>query len=310
MSLHPHIVAALKAAENLPAYDTLPIEQARAQVKRGYPLRVPPIPVGSIDNRHIPGPDGTLPIRIYWPESIHAGPLPLLMFFHGSGFVLLDLDTHDDICRRLCSGADCIVVSVDYRLAPEHKFPSGLEDCIEATRWAARNASELGGDPSRMGIAGDSAGACLVASTAMALRALEHSRLRAQLLFYPVTDHYAPPTASYLEFATGYGLSRRGMEWFWDHYLADPSQADDPRASPLRARSFADLPAACVLTAAFDVLRDEGEQYAARLQQAGVDTTLRRCERLNHGFLRWADDIDEVAEAIDMACAWLRRALA
>jgi acetyl esterase len=308
MPLHPRIVAALQAAERFPPYESLPIGEARAQVKRAYPPRIPPIPVRAAEDRVIPGPGGDLPIRIYRPAG--DGELsPMLLFFHGSGFVLLDLDTHDDICRRLCRDAGCIVVSVDYRLAPEHKFPAGPDDCLAATHWAVRNAAALGGDPARIAVAGDSAGGCLAAVTAIRLRDAHGPRLRGQLLFYPVTDYPKPPTDSYALFANGYGLTASGMQWFWDHYLNDAREAVDPIASPLRVASFAGLPAACILTAEFDVLRDEGERYAALLQDAGVATTVRRCEHLNHGFLRWADDIDEVAAAIATACAWLRTTL-
>ncbi|MFM9883765.1 MAG: alpha/beta hydrolase [Burkholderiales bacterium] len=303
MPLHPRIARALKAAEGMPPYDTLPIDQARAQVKLAYPPRVPPIPVRSVENRAIPGPGGTIPIRIYWPDD--TGPLPLLVFFHGSGFVLLDLDTHDDICRRLCQGGRCIVVSVDYRLAPEHKFPAGPDDCLAATRWVASHAAALDGDAARIAVAGDSAGGCLAAATALQIRDTGGVNLCGQLLFYPVTNYYAPPTRSYVELAQGYGLTQSGMQWFWDHYLTIHSEADDARASPLRARSFDRLPAACILTAEYDVLRDEGEQYAKRLQEAGVDTMLRRCEGMNHGFIKWVDEIDEAARAINEACEWL-----
>ncbi len=303
MPLHPRIARALKAAESIPAYDTLPIDQARAQVKAAYPPRVPPIPVRSVEERDIPGPGGMIPVRIYRPEG--TGLLPVLVFFHGSGFVLLDLDTHDDICRRLCRGGKCIVVSVDYRLAPEHKFPAGPDDCLAATRWVASNAADLGGDAARIAVAGDSAGGCLAAATALQLRDAGGPLLCGQLLFYPVTDHYSPPTRSYRELAQGYGLTQRGMQWFWDHYLTNPSEAGDARASPLRARSFDRLPSACILTAEYDVLRDEGEHYAERLREAGVDIVMRRCEGMNHGFIKWVDEIEEAARAINEACDWL-----
>lgn len=303
MPLHPRIARALKAAEKFAPYDTLPVDQARAQVKLAYPPREPPIPVQAVEDRAIPGPGEPIPIRIYWPEG--TGPFPLLVFFHGSGFVLLDLDTHDDICRRLCCGAQCVVVSVDYRLAPEHKFPAGPDDCLAATRWVATHAREIGGDPARIAVAGDSAGGCLAAATALQLHDAGSPTLCGQLLFYPVTDYYAPPTRSYVELANGYGLTQSGMQWFWNHYLTGPSDADDPRAAPLRARSFERLPAACIFTAEFDVLRDEGEQYAKRLQEAGVATVVRCCEGMNHGFIRWVDEIEEVARAIDEACNWL-----
>jgi acetyl esterase len=303
MPLHPRIVRALKAAEKFPPYDTLPVDQARAQVKLGHPPRIPPLAVHAVDNRVILGPAGSIPIRIYWPNA--KGPHPVLVFFHGSGFVLLDLDSHDDICRRLCRGAECVVVSIDYRLAPEHKFPAGPDDCLAATRWVAAHAAEIGGDAARIALAGDSAGGCLAAATALQLRDSGGPSLRGQLLFYPVTDYHTPPTHSYVERAQGYGLSQSGMQWFWNHYLNDVSEADNPRASPMRATSFARLPAAYIVTAEYDVLRDEGEAYGKRLRQAGVATVVHRCRSLNHGFIRWVDEIEEVARAIDDACGWL-----
>lgn len=304
MALHPRIVAALQAAERFPPYDSLPVPEARAFVKLGYPPRDPPVPVRTVDNRAIDGPRGSIPIRIYRPDC--RGPLPLLVFFHGSGFVLLDLDSHDDLCRRLCRGAQCIVVSVDYRLAPEHKFPAGPDDCLAATRWAAAHADELGADAARIAVAGDSAGGCLAAVTALRARDEGGPALRGQLHFYPVTDYYDPPTPSYAAFASGYGLTASGMRWFWDHYLADPADANDARAAPLRAATFAGLPPACIITAEYDVLRDEGEAYARCLRDEGIAVALRRCAGLNHGFLRWGDEIDEVAAAIEFGCAWLR----
>ncbi len=313
MPLHPRIAEALEAAAKLPAYHTLPLAQARAMAKAGYPPRVPPVAVRAVVNRQVDGPRGAIPIRIYWPETSPVPEpgtaMPLIVFFHGSGFVVLDLDSHDDICRRLCSGAQAVVVSVDYRLAPEHKFPAAPDDCLAATRWVAAHARELGGDASRIALAGDSAGACLAAATALRLRGEAGLRLAAQLHFYPVTDYYDPPTDSYAAFAEGYGLSAAGMRWFWDHYLEHPGQADDPIAAPLRAQSLAGLPPACVLTAEYDVLRDEGEAFVRRLNEAGVPAALRRCEGLNHGFLRWGDEIDEVAASVAFACEWLRRAL-
>lgn len=304
MPLHPRIVGALKAATQFPPYDTLPVGAARAFVKLGYPPRTPPVPVRAVENRAIPGPGGSMPIRIYRPEAV--GLLPVLMFFHGSGFVVLDLDSHDDICRRLCRDAQYIVVAVDYRLAPEHKFPAAPDDCLAATRWVADHASEIGGDATRIAVAGDSAGGCLAAVTALRVRDEGGPVLRGQLLFFPVTDYYDPPTASYAQFAQGYGLTQMGMRWFWDHYLTHPNEADDPRASPLRASSFAGLPPACVLTAEYDVLRDEGERFAARLVEAGVAATLQRCDGLNHGFIKWAGEIEAATAAVTFACAWLR----
>ena len=300
MPLHPVIQAALAAAAGTLPYERLPLAEARAQVKLGYAANKPQVPVAAVRNLSA----GTIPIRVYAPDG--QGPHALLVFFHGSGFVLLDLDSHDDICRRLCAGASCIVVSVDYRLAPEHKFPAGPDDCLAATRWVAAHAGELGGDASRIALAGDSAGGCLAAVTALRTRDEGGPPLRGQLLFYPVTDYPSTPGGSYAAFGTGFGLTHSGMQWFWDHYLPDRAMADHDHASPLRARTLTGLPSACVLTAEYDVLRDEGEAFAKRLRDDGIPTLSRRCAGMNHGFLKYAGVIKEADAAMEQACAWLK----
>ena len=243
-------------------------------------------------------------LRIYTP--LGTGPFPLLVFCHGSGFVLCSLDTHDGMCRNLCAGAACVVVSVDYRLAPEHKFPAGIEDCLYAVRWAAAHASELGTDPTRIAVAGDSAGGNMAAVAALRLRDEGGPALCAQLLLYPVTDYHTPGTPSYEENAEGYGLTRDTMKWFWKHYLSDPAQGAHPHASPLRARDLSGLPAALVITAEYDPLRDEGELYADKLRAAGVPTAMTRYDGVNHGFMFWVGVADKAGAAMNEACEWLR----
>lgn len=306
MPLHPVIQAGLAAAQGIVPYHQLPIAMARAQARLAYPPRAQPVSVGAVQDLAIPGPAGALPVRIYAPVA--AGPHPLMVYFHGSGFVLHDLDTHDDACRRLCAGADCVVVSVDYRLAPEHRFPAGPDDCLAATRWAAAHAASLGADPARVVVAGDSAGACLAAVTALRLRDEGGPTLRGQLLFYPVTSHPSPAPASYATYGAGYGLSTDAMHWFWRHYLPDPSLAAHPHASPLRMGSARGLPAACVLVAEYDVLRDEGEAYAQRMRDADIATLSRCYAGMNHGFLKYAGLLAEADAAVADACAWLRDA--
>ena len=303
MPLHPVIQSALAAAEGVPAYYELPIAEARAQAKKGYPPNPDPVPVGAVRNLCIPGPASSLAVRLYTPAG--TGPHPLVVFFHGSGFVLLDLDTHDDICRRLCTGAACIVASVDYRLAPEHKFPAAPDDCLAATRWLAANAQELGADPARIAVAGDSAGGCLAAVTALRIRDEGGPVLRGQLLFYPVTDYPRAPLSSYRAFGNGYGLTSQGMCWFWRQYLADLSTASHPYASPLRTPMPGGLPSACVLMAEYDVLHDEGEAFAQLLREAGVPTFARSYAGMNHGFLKYAGMLDEAGAAVRDACRWL-----
>lgn len=305
MPIDPQIQMLLDLRAGLPELHTLSVAEARAQfAARDFPgLRRPE--VARVVNRDMQGPGGSLGLRIYTPHG--AGPFPLMVFFHGSGFVVCSLDTHDGMCRNLCAGSGCVVVSVDYRLAPEHKFPAAPEDCLAATRWAAANAAALGADPGRIVVAGDSAGGNLAAVTALRIRDEGGPRLAGQLLLYPVTDHYDANTPSMSENAEGYGLTRAGMIWFWNHYLSDPAQGADPHASPLRAADLRGLPPALVVTAEYDPLRDEGEYYAERLRQAGVPADLKRWEGMNHGFLFWPGVVDKAGAAMDEACAWVRR---
>ena len=303
MPLHPVIAAALESAQGQVPYHALPLAQARLQAWAAYPARPQPVAVASVQDMTACHAGLQVPVRLYLPPG--PGPHPALVFFHGSGFVLLDLDTHDDLCRRLCAGAGCAVVSVDYRLAPEHQFPAAPDDCLAATRWVAAHAARLQVDADRMVLAGDSAGACLAIVTALRLRDEGGPALRGQLLFYPVTDHCDAGHASYATYATGYGLSREGMQWFWCQYLSDPAASSHPHAVPMKSASLAGLPPAFVATAEYDVLRDEGEAYADRLRDEGLPVVLQRCYGLNHGFLKYAERIAEVDDVLTQACRWL-----
>jgi acetyl esterase len=305
MPIDPQIQAILDLGAGVPATNTLSVAEARTQYEGRIRLMAPPAEVAAVTERTIAGPGGDLRLRIYRP--IGRGPFPLLAFFHGSGFVLCSLDTHDGMCRNLCAGAGCVVMSVDYRLAPEHKFPAGLDDCIFATRWIVGSASELEGDARRLAVAGDSAGGNLAAATALRLRDAGGPRLCGQLLIYPVTDYYQPGTPSYAENANGYGLTRDTMIWFWNHYLADPSQAADPYASPLRAHDLGNLPPALVVTAEYDPLRDEGEYYADKMRAAGTPAIISRWDGMNHGFFFWVGKVDKAGAAMTESCEWLRR---
>jgi acetyl esterase len=304
MPVDPQIQMLLTLSGSLPPLHTLSVEEARAQFAvRNFPgLREPE--VARVVNRDMQGPGGSLGLRVYTP--LGTGPFPLMVFFHGSGFVVCSLDTHDGMCRNLCAGTGCVVVSVDYRLAPEAKFPAATDDCLAATRWAAANAAALGADPNRVLVAGDSAGGNLAAVTALRVRDEGGPKLLGQLLIYPVTDYYEPGTPSMMENAEGYGLGRAGMIWFWNHYLADPSDGANPHASPLRAVDLSGLPPALVVTAEYDPLRDEGEYYADRLLQAGVPTVAKRWDGMNHGFFFWPGVVDRVGAAMDEACDWVR----
>lgn len=308
MPVDPQIQALLDKGTGVPATHLLPVAEARAQYEARIPLMAPARPIGGVEELVIDGPGGPLRLRIYRP--LGRGQFPLLVFFHGSGFVLCSLDTHDGICRNLCAGAGCIVVSVDYRLAPEHKFPAGLEDCVAATIWASHNAAALGADPGRVVVGGDSAGGNMAAVTALRLRDAGGPRLHGQLLLYPVTDYHTPGTPSYAQNAEGYGLTRETMKWFWAHYLRDESEATDPHAAPLRAPDLSGLPPAFVLTAEYDPLRDEGEAYGLRLRDAGVDVSILQSDGMNHGFLFWVGRVDRAALAMDAGCSWLRERFA
>ena len=305
MPVDPQIQVLLDLRAQLPPLHTLSVADAREQMAaREIPgLRIPD--VASVVNRDMQGPAGSLPLRIYTPPG--KGPFPLMVFFHGSGFVVCSLDTHDAMCRNLCVGAGCVVVSVDYRLAPEHKFPAAPEDCLAATRWVAANAGALNGDSSRIVVAGDSAGGNLAAVTALRVRDEGGPKLIGQLLIYPVTDYHTPGTPSMAENADGYGLTRKGMEWFWNHYLTGPSEAANPHACPMRAASLRGLPPALVITAEYDPLRDEAEYYGERLRKEGVQTEITRWDGMNHGFFFFVGIVDKSGVAMDQACAWTRR---
>lgn len=261
--------------------------------------------VAKVEMTEADGPAGKIPLRIYTPAG--AGEKPGLLFFHGGGFVVCDLDSHDATCRELSNGSDCVVVSVDYRLAPEAKFPAAPEDCYAATKWVVDHASELGIDAQRIAVAGDSAGGNLAAVVAMMCRDRNGPALSHQLLIYPVTDNRFD-TISYKENGVGYFLSADMMRWFWHHYLESEIDGDNPLASPLRATDLSRLPSTTLLTAEYDPLRDEGCAYAKRLQEAGVQTTYTNYPGVFHGFFGMTAQIPRARQAVDEACAELRKA--
>lgn len=301
MPLDPEIAAMLARAAHLPPTHTLTVAEARARYDALVRVLPPAADVAGVAERVI---EGGLRLRIYTPPG--EGPHPVTVFFHGSGFVVCSLETHDGMCRNLCAGAGTLVVSVDYRLAPEHPYPAAVEDCLAATRWVGAHAAAFGGDGGRLAVAGDSAGGTLAAVVALRIRDEGGPRLAGQVLIYPVVAHCSAGMASYAENAEGFGLTRATMEWFWRHY---GGTAGDPYAAPLSAASLAGLPPALVQVAEYDVLRDEGIAYARRLAEAGVATELSVWEGMNHGFLFWANRVGAASEAMREACAWLRRAL-
>ncbi|MDX6199813.1 MAG: acetyl esterase [Actinomycetota bacterium] len=240
--------------------------------------------VRSVADGTVPGPAGDIPIRIYRPDV--DGPLPTVVFFHGGGFVIGDLDTHDDHARLICHDVEAVVVSVNYRLAPEHPFPAGFEDCYAATQWAADHIGELGGDADRLAVAGDSAGGNLSAAVALTATRNDGPKLAAQLLIYPGVDFRPDDTLhpSRTENGEGLFLTLEDMQWFRSHYLQEEAHETDPRASVLLASDLTGLPPAVVGTGEYDPLRDEGEAYAQALEAAGVKVVLRRYDGLIHGF--------------------------
>lgn len=305
MPLNPQFKALLDqmaAAGGKPLIE-LPVAEARAMYRAMQPV-APQIEVAAVADRRIPGPAGDIPVRIYTPAG--RGPFPILMNFHGGGWVIGDLDTADAQCRDLCRLAGCVVVSVDYRLAPEYPFPAAADDCYAATQWAAANAAAINGDPRRLAVGGDSAGGNLAAVVSLMARDRKGPAIAFQLLVYPVTNaDYG--TASYRENADGYLLTRASMEWFWNHYCPTDAAKANPYASPARASSLANLPPALVLTAEFDPLRDEGEAYAAALRKAGVSAECVRYDGLIHGFFAMSHVVPAGRPGMEKAAATLRR---
>jgi acetyl esterase len=282
MPLHPEaqqLLAALAAA-GLPPFEHMTVPQAREAAKGFIDLQGEPEETATED-RTIPGPAGDIPARVYTPTG--DGPKPVIVYFHGGGWVIGDLDVCDNPVRRIANSTGAVVVSVDYRLAPEHPYPAAFDDSYAATAWVVEHAAELGGDPERVATCGDSAGANLAAAVALAARDRQAPRLAAQLLIYPVTD-FDFTTESYEQNGEGYLLTKGSMQWFWAHYLGAQDLGKDAFACPARADDFAGLPPAFVATAEFDPLRDEGEAYAANLRTAGVDVIAKRYDGMLHGF--------------------------
>lgn len=290
----------------VPLYEQSVEDARRADLAAIREESAPPEPVAEVVDERIPGPGGDLPIRVYRPST--GERLPALLYLFGGGWVLGMLDTCDAICRRLANGSGCAIVSVGYRLAPEHRFPAAVEDCHATVRWLAEHAAGLGIDPERLGVGGDSAGGNLAAVTALLARDRGGPPLRFQLLVYPVTDHL-PDTPSMRENDDPYFFNRRSAAWYWSHYLAREEDGASPLASPLRAPSLAGLPPALVITADLDPLRDEGEAYAARLRDAGVPTELTRYDGAIHGFFAMTGRLDAAERALDQAAAAVRTAL-
>jgi acetyl esterase len=283
-TLDPHLAMVLALNDRLhPERDDVTVEVRRNAIRTSARVAAgPPIAVGAVRDLALDGAAGLLRARHYAPATSPAGK-PLLVFFHGGGWVVGDLDTHDQPCRLLCRYAGMHVLSVDYRLAPEHPFPAAADDAVASFAWAVANAAGLGADPARVAVGGDSAGGNLAAVVAQATREAGTAAPAAQLLLYPGTDASRPYRSKDL-FAEGYYLSKKQMDWYWDAYAAGGSRTD-PRLSPLCADDLSGLAPALVATAAFDPLRDEGEAYAAALRAAGVPVVMRRAPGLVHAYL-------------------------
>lgn len=267
-----------------------------------------PVAVAKVENRAIPGPAGEVPVRIYHPLDTEADTcLPVLIYFHGGGFVLCDLDSHDSCCRRLANGIGAIVVSVDYRLAPEHPYPAAVEDAWAATQWVADHAGEFGGDPARLVVAGDSAGGNLAAVVAMTARDRNGPPIAFQVLIYPVVDQRRKSSLSSPHTRSGV-LTAEHMQWFTAQYLGAGGAHADVSASPILG-DMTGLPDGHVLTGALDPLCEEGEEYARRLAAGGANVSVRRYERGFHGFFNLADHLPAAAEATEDVCAVVRDAL-
>lgn len=281
------------------------VEGRRLMIESSGLLAARPKGALSVRNEAIPVTGGAVPVRIYTPEGAPR-PMPMVVYYHGGGFVLGSLETHDGECRALALGAGAIVISVDYRLAPEHRFPTAIEDGIAAFTWAAAQAAALGGDPRRMAVAGDSAGGNIAAVVARETRGHATAPIL-QVLVYPALD-LTRKGASHALFRDGFLLTKAAIEWFLDNYMggADPAVV---RASPLLAEDLEGLPPAVILTAGFDPLRDEGEAYAKKLADAGLSVTHRRFDGLVHGFFGMSGGITEASRALDFTIRELRRGL-
>ncbi|MRG90358.1 alpha/beta hydrolase [Polyangium spumosum] len=310
--LHPQTRALLDLIERSgmpPAHKLSPPDARRAFRERRAFTQPDPPEVAEVRDLHAETPHGRIPLRLYRPAGASTGTAsPALVYYHGGGWTIGDLDTHDTFCRMIANGAGCVVVAVDYRLAPEHRFPAAVDDSLAATYWVRRNAAALGIDGARIAVGGDSAGGNLAAVVALAARDAGDLAIAYQLLIYPATDmrRVAP---SHVTNGEGYLLTRESVTYYHDHYIGDPAHDLDWRASPLLHPNHANLPPALVLTAGYDPLRDEGAQYAERLTAAGSKAVSVCFERQIHGFVLMGKVLDEANAAVTFCAASLREAL-
>jgi acetyl esterase len=310
--LHPQARALLDLIEQrgLPPTHTLkPVEARTLYLERRHATQPASPEIGLVRDLEARGPNGAIPLRLYRPRaSAVSENVPVLVYFHGGGFVIGDLDTHDTLCRELSNLSGCAVVAVHYRLAPEHRFPAAVIDCMAAARWVQDHAAELHLDASRLAVGGDSAGGNLAAVVSIDARDRGDLPIAFQLLIYPATDVRAT-APSHTENGQGYLLTRDTINYFTGHYIDDPALYSDWRASPLLKTDLSNLPPALVLTAGFDPLRDEGAEYARRLTAAGNHAVYVHFPRQIHGFVTMGRIIDEANTAVALCAAELRRVL-
>ena len=309
--------AQMKAVlDELAAFDAPPIDKLSPENVRNLPSAADAVigvlakqgkpaveMVGDISHQLIPGPEGDLLARVYLPKG--SGPFPVLVYFHGGGWVIANLGTYDSSCRALTNAANCIVVSVAYRQAPEHKFPAAAEDAYAATQWVIANAAKLKGDPMRVAVGGESAGGNLAAVTCLMARDRQGKMPVHQMLIYPIAN-YAFDTPSYQENANASPLNKAGMQWFWRQYLTSESDGSNPYASPLRAENLRGLPPATVITADIDPLRSEGQAYAQRLKEAGNAVKVTNYPSVTHEFFGMGAVVKKAKQAVNEAAAGLR----
>jgi acetyl esterase/lipase len=310
MALDPQARAVLDLVKKVgrPSYDQLSPPEARQQYRETRTALQPEAPdMAVVKDLSADSAAGPVPLRLYRP-AVDGAPLPALIYFHGGGWVIGDLETHDVLCRQLAEQSGFAVVAVDYRLAPEHKFPAAVDDCWAATRWIASHAGELGIDGGRLAVGGDSAGGNLAAVIALMARDAGGPALGFQLLIYPATD-LTRTAASHTEFADGYLLTRNMTGWFTAHYVRNAGDETDWKGSPLRTASLAGVAPALIITAGFDPLRDEGEAYARRLREAAVTVDYICYGGMIHGFLPMGRALDTATRAVAHAAASLRQAL-
>ncbi|MCP3733513.1 alpha/beta hydrolase [Sphingomonas sp. RP10(2022)] len=309
MALDPMIEGMLSQQPAWPPVRGVPLQELRANV-RATSIQIPPpaVTLASVADRAVPSPAGDIPVRVYTPEG--AGPFPVVVYFHGGGFILGDLDTQDMIARGLAGGAGALVVSVDYRLAPEHPFPAATDDGYAVVQWIAAHGAEIGGDPARIAVAGDSAGGVL--AYAMALQALNAGgpRLAAVVNWYGPAQHPVPDGGSMAEFADGPIVRADDAHYFHELYITDPAQDGDYRVSATRAPDHRGLPPHLIGSAECDPLRDVTEMYAPVLRAAGVEVEVKRYPGMVHGFVSWVGFLPGAQTAMADACAFLKRAFA